>query len=173
MSARSQSYEKTGALVKSSASSLLTSIVTSSVTDDMLCEVLQDLVEPPGKAEGLLTTEEVSALIHKGYRHTRRFINSEQPLTAAMFVRLAQESFLRGDQRLLSFIVPPGYTLVPLKEAATNGNVDDEIGDLTEAQGRMRECFNRGDMRGAKKWQAKAKEIQQRIDLEIERKGGK
>lgn len=158
---------------KGEAKSDTTTYRTRSVSDEEISELLEDMVDPRQGRIGVFETAEVAEIINKVPRHARRFITGERPLTAGMFANLCREANERGDRRLLDLLLPVGATLSFRSEVATNGSVDDELGQKTEYEGKMRAAFNSGNLVEAQYWNDKAKETQGDIDQEIARKGSK
>lgn len=78
----------------------------------------------------------------------------------------------RGDYTLIQLAMPKGLVLMPIEEVATDGCLDDEIGDMTESVGQTRSKFNQGDLRGAKRALNKAKKDMLKMEAEIKAKEG-
>jgi len=142
--------------------------------EDTVADLVYTMVNPPERgAEGLFTTKEIADLIFKSDRQARRYIDGEVPYTALMYIRLAQAAFERGDRRLFDLVMPTGFVVIPSQDVATNDSLDDELAEEQLYSGNMREAFNRGDIKEARKWKAKKDAISNRIERELAKKGEK
>lgn len=141
--------------------------------EDTIADIVHSMVFPPERgAEGLFSVKEIADLIFKSDRHARRYIDGEVPYTGLMFIRLAQAAYAKGDTRLMDLVKPEGYVLSPSHDVPTNDSLDDELAEEQLYSGRMREAYERGDVKDARKWKKKKDEISNRIDRELAKKGG-
>ncbi len=150
--------------------SYIPSLTTGKVTPVAL-ETLQPLISSCFKGpEAVFTADEFGAIYERNPRTVYHYATGQVRLSLDQFVTLVKESARRGKFDLLDVMIPEGFTLMPQDTTAINGDCDDELGELTEDAGKMRESFKKGKFSTAKLFLFKMKRDAAKVEREIEAK---
>ena len=125
-------------------------------------ETLQPKISRLFKGPGaVFTAEELAKVFGRDARTIYHYGTGQVRLTISQFATLVLESAKRGNRELLDALTPQPNGV------ATNGDVDDELGELTQDLGDARKAFKRGEFRTAKRFAGEVKQDAVALEQEI------
>lgn len=123
------------------------------------------------KARGIIDVETIAELLDCSERYVRKILSEpDKDFKAYEILLISNYLSDRGINTVAKCFHSSEYNLMPRSEnAAANGVIDDEVADMVEALGHIRERFNKRCPQSMREALENAHEILARVDAEMQR----
>lgn len=155
---------QTAILISKSETSSLRKPKVTQVSLETLQPIIARLFKGP---DAVFTADELAEIFGKHSRTIYHYGTGQVRLSIPQFITIVRESAKRGNFELLDLQLPEDISLMPTENSEVDGDVDDELGDLIEDGGKMREALNDGRLSTAKIMHHRMKKDIARVGREI------